>query len=583
LSEDSGPGELIVVLIRVLDANCRALASFLDRKAMSRLLSAWDMRGWTARQAAADRYDLATALLFIALIVLVIATFRDYAISNDEEVQQHYGALIVAYYASGFADQALFHFRDLYLYGGLFDVIAVGLQKLLPLDPYDVRHLLCAFTGIGGIGAAWATARMIAGPRAGFLAAAALSVCGIWYGTMFSHTKDIPFAAAMIGALYFLLRLARELPRPRWHWIVLFGILTGCALGIRVLGLFATCYAGIAVVAYAPIGADCDRRGVLAFIARASIWLLPAFGLAYIIMIAAWPWAALAPLNPLRAVGVFDNFHYPISTILDGRVYKMADVPRWYVPAYVAIKLTLLLLIGAGLGVIRAMLPSMSGQISSKTWRKETALVVLAALFPLICDVLAHAPADTGMRHFLFIAPPIAVLAGLGLDGMLRRLEAFNPVAAIAGLAAVVLCLASDTATLYRLHPDEYLSYNALVGGLEGASRRYATDYWVNIMPEAVGDLEQYLNRSDRTGKWSVKRYSVAVCGERLPFEKTADARLQWTPDWRHADFFIAPTHMNCDRALDGRIVAKVERLGVLIGVVKDRRALLAPKLAHNG
>jgi hypothetical protein len=538
--------------------------------------------------ARADRYDLAAAALFIALTILIIATYRDYAISNDEEVQQHYGALIVAYYASGFTDQALFHFRDLYLYGGLFDVIAVGLQKIIPLDPYDVRHLLCAFIGIGGIGAVWATARAIGGSRAGLLAAAALAVCGIWYGTMFAHTKDIPFAAAMMGALYFLLRLGRELPRPRWRLVLLFGVLTGCALGIRVLGLFAISYAGFAVAAYAPIGAWRDLRDALAFAGRAVVSLLPAFVIAYVIMIAAWPWAGLAPLNPLRAVGVFDNFHYPISTILDGHIYKMADVPRWYVPAYVGIKLTLLLLIGAGLGLVHATLPDATGQSSSTTsssttWRRETALVALAALFPLLCDVIAHAPADTGMRHFLFIAPPIAVLAGLGLEGTLRRLEAFNPLAALAGLAIVLVALGSDVTTLYRLHPDEYLSYNSLVGGLEGASRRYATDYWVNIMPEAVGDLEQYLNRNDHSsGRRPLEHYSVAVCGERLPFEKKADARLQWTPDWHHADFFIAPTHMNCDRALDGRIVAKVVRLGVLIGVVKDRRPLMSAKLAHH-
>jgi hypothetical protein len=65
----------------------------------------------------------AAAVLFATLVVLVAFTFRDYAISNDEEVQQQYGELIVAYYASGFADQSVFHFKNLYLYGGLFDVL----------------------------------------------------------------------------------------------------------------------------------------------------------------------------------------------------------------------------------------------------------------------------------------------------------------------------------------------------------------------------------------------------------------------------------------------------------------------------
>ena len=36
--------------------------------------------------------------------------------------------------------------------------------------------------GIGGIAATWATARLIAGPRAGLIAAALLAVSGVWYG-----------------------------------------------------------------------------------------------------------------------------------------------------------------------------------------------------------------------------------------------------------------------------------------------------------------------------------------------------------------------------------------------------------------
>jgi hypothetical protein len=72
----------------------------------------------------------------------------------------------------------------------------------------------------------------------------------------------------------------------------------------------------------------------------------------------------------------------------------------------------------------------------------------------------------------------------------------------------------------------------------------------------------------------------VAVCGERLPFEKEADARLEWTRDSSRAEFFIAPTHMNCDRALEGKVVASIERMGVVIGVVKDRRAVIHKSVA---
>jgi hypothetical protein len=66
----------------------------------------------------------------------------------------------------------------------------------------------------------------------------------------------------------------------------------------------------------------------------------------------------------------------------------------------------------------------------------------------------------------------------------------------------------------------------------------------------------------------------VGVCGERVSFENEADRRLRWTADWSHADFFIAPTHMDCDEVLHGKIVDVIERVGVPIGVVKDLRGV---------
>jgi len=39
---------------------------------------------------------------------------------------------------------------------------------------------------------------------------------------------------------------------------------------------------------------------------------------------------------------------------------------------------------------------------------------------------------------------------------------------------------------------------------------------------------------------------------------------------------------MHCDRALDGRVVATIKRLGVVIGVVKDRRAIVVAGARAN-
>lgn len=536
----------------------------------------------SSRFANGDIYDKLALAALAALAVLVPLTVNDYAVSNDEPLQNRYGQLILGYYASGFTDQTLFHFDNLYLYGGLFDLIAIGLERVLPFDLYDIRHVLCALTGIGGIAATWAVARLVGGPRAGFLALLALAVCGPWYGTMFNHTKDIPFAAAMMGATYFLLRGARDLPRPRFFDLLMFGLLLGCALGLRATGLLMLGYAGLLI-----LWRTADERGWAErarFIATSVLRALPAILLAYVIMIAAWPWASLAPLNPVYAIFAFAHFHYTIHTLAFGQVYEMADVPRWYVPAYLAIKLPLTLLAGIFAALLAALWSVRRDRWLRDAQQREISLLAFMAVFPVLCHVISQGPAFTGMRHFIFVVPPLAALAGIGFDAVVAKLEGRSRLLAASALAAIAAAFVFNAATLVRLHPYEYVFFNPLVAGLEGASRRFDMDYWVNVMPEAVASLEAFLDRGARNKTVPRPRYLVAVCGDREAFENEAkeDPRLVWAENWDEADFFIAPTQMNCDRALPGKTIANIERFGVPIGVVKDRRTIARPALSRH-
>lgn len=529
-------------------------------------------------------YDVAIVAGLAILVFLAFLTFGSYAISNDEAVQHRYGQLILDYYRSGLTDLSVFKFENLYLYGGLFDIVAVLLAKIVPIDAYDLRHIMCALIGISGIGATAATARLIAGPRAGFLAGVSLTLCGAWYGGMFNHTKDIPLAAAMAGATYFLVRLARDLPRPRTAHIFAFGLLTGAALGIRVLALLLPIYASFAILLHVPRPIAGQMRERVRFVLRSGVAFLPALLIAYLIMIVAWPWSALAPLNPIRGLLDFSEFQYHIRTLLAGQVYEMASVPRLYVPIYILIRVPLLTLIGAGLALIFMFLPRRLAHTgAAQASRPEVAIIALAVAFPLACQVICHGPAFTGMRHFLFVIPSIAVLAGIGLHLSVSALEHQRRVFAAGALAFVAAWYGWNLSLLFELHPYEYLYYNRVVGGLPGASGRYATDYWVNIMPAAVAELEEYLARTEHAEVVrSPHKYTVAVCGERLAFEKRPHQKLQWIrmQQWERADFFIAPTHMNCDRILGGKEIVTIKRLGVTIGVVKDRRALTRPAIA---
>jgi hypothetical protein len=417
----------------------------------------------------------------------------------------------------------------------------------------------------------------VAGPRAGLFAAGLLALCGPWYGAMFNHTKDIPFAAGMMGATWILIRATRDLPYPKWHDVLLFGLFAGAALGMRVTGLILAGYLCFAIVVRIP--SDTPARNIPVFAVSALAAFLPGLVLAYLIMLAAWPWAALAPLNPVRALEAFAQFHYHILTVLSGTVYEMSKVPRVYVPIYLAIKIELLIWIGAALAVAFALVPWRAADRPAWPSRREIAILVCAAGLPVLCQVIGHGPAFTGMRHFLFVVPPLAALAGIGIDTGLVRLAGWRPALAPLAGAAAIAAMAWTGARLVELHPYEYLFYNRLVGGLAGASQGYATDYWVNIMPEAVTGLEKFLDRND-PAKPTGQHYTVAVCGERGAFEEQADRRLAFSADWDRADFFIAPTHMRCDTALGGRVIMRIVRLGTVIGLVKDRRAITRPLIA---
>src|SRR6185437_14952671 len=101
----------------------------------------------------------------------------------------------------------------------------------------------------------------------------------------------------------------------------------------------------------------------------------------------------------------------------------------------------------------------------------------------------------------LFILPPMAAIAGLALDRIYAALSGRSRLIRGAFSAVVATYLAVHVAGMAALHPDEYVYYNALVGGVEGASHEYELDYWGNSYREAVQRLGAYVRaEEERTG-----------------------------------------------------------------------------------
>lgn len=518
-------------------------------------------------------YDRLSALLIFVLVVLVVLTFRHYATSNDEGLQHTYGAMLLDWYASGFTDRSAFTYRNLYLYGGLFDMVAAALAPLTPLPTYELRHLLCGLVGVAGVVAVWRLGRLLAGPRAGFLAALLLAVSAAYYGAMFTHTKDIPFAVGMAWVSYLICRLAPELPRPPLRLVFWLGVVTGLSLGIRVGAVFAVIYV-TAVLAVDGVG-TAWRHGWRRAAARSAVGclaLLPALPVAYALMAVLWPWSAQSPLNPVESIEGLT--HFSIRTLVAGRYYDSLDLPGTYLPTYLAAKVPEIVLIGVALSIGFSvwMVARTRGRAAGHGKGLQWLVVVISMLFPLAYALVTRPALYNGMRHFLFVIPPMCVVAAVGWEMLWRRAQARNRVLGMAVAAVLGLGCAKEVRAMLALHPHEYIYYNALVGGVAGADKRYELDYWSNFVPEAIAWLD-----ADVAGDNVGRRYRVGMCTEPAALESLAPRHLVWTEDWSAADFVVASTNAGCDTNADGRIVFSVERDGAVIGVVKDRRDLLKP------
>ncbi|MBN2751804.1 MAG: glycosyltransferase family 39 protein [Rhodospirillaceae bacterium] len=518
----------------------------------------------------------ASLAIFAVIVGLLLATFQDYGISNDEEVQQTYGELLLRFFATGFSDDNAFHYRNLYLYGGLFDLIAAGIGPHIPLPTYEWRHLLTAIVGVVGMWGTWRLTRLLSSDSWACVAVLLLAVTGAWWGTLCNHTKDISFASAMIWVTYYAARIAPELPRPRLRHVLGLGTAMGCAVGLRIVAV----YGGLEIAILLLVAAMDTKGGmadVLKRLALSVIHLLPAVVVGVAIMAIAWPWSVFAPGNILVAIDTFRRFPINMLTRLDGVVMKAADVPRWYLPTYVIIRLPELTLMGLALGGVTSSLCLIHRRLE-RLHALRLLPVILAIIVPVGHAILTDPVLYNGLRHYMFLLPPLAVLATLGLRTThqiitqhLGRPPSSLFLAACGGLWLV------HAATMFQLHPYESVAYNSLVGGVPGAVGRYEFDYHGNAIREATTRLAQMVATEKASGKQDPgfgPPYRVAVCAELIQADAYLSSAFKMTSNWLTADFFISPIQDGCENALDGNVVIDIRRMNTTIGLVKDRRAI---------
>jgi hypothetical protein len=348
-------------------------------------------------------------------------------------------------------------------------------------------------------------------PPAALAATALFSWQPLLWGHAFINPKDPPFLVFFLASVCLGFEMVDRLSeeavtnRQRVSSTLLPAILLGITTSIRVLGPLA----GLLTFVYALWK---FRRNFITLILPFAFYGITAV----LAMLVTWPFLWEAPLARFIEVFSFmsDN-PTNLSVLFGGEVYRAGELPRRYLPFMLGTTLTepvwplffigLLLGYGKFLRQNRNRLTSAKEGNNVEGWMSlrssldlataRNNLISLTLVFLwfalLVAYVLIRKPAMyDGVRHFLFILPPIFIFTGFVFDFLLQHISP-------SWLYAVVLLalLLPGILGMFQLHPYQYTYYNSFIGGTNGAFRQYETDYWLTCYKDAVEHLNQKINK----------------------------------------------------------------------------------------
>src|SRR5690606_25823563 len=189
-------------------------------------------------------------LLSLAAIFLLMGIMSFwFGLSGDEVDMNEYGKAILNYFTSFGADDTVFHMpkhidRDgvLMYYGGFFDLVCAVVNKFSPLAEYTTRHILNAWAGFVAIYFSARIVALLTDKRLATLCVWLMFLSPFFLGHAMNNPKDIPFAAAYIMAVYFIIRFFERFPTTNWKdyfWLILS---IGIAINVRVAGILLIPY-----------------------------------------------------------------------------------------------------------------------------------------------------------------------------------------------------------------------------------------------------------------------------------------------------------------------------------------------------
>jgi hypothetical protein len=433
-------------------------------------------------------------VLILVNLIIGILTFQVYGASWDEPGFYRYASTIPYAYSIQERLNGQFQIEKAFgppkegnkMYGPAYLLMAGGLVKILTsvfqLAWYPSWHLINFLSFQAGIIFFYLLCLRWMSKRAAFAAALLFSSQPILWGHAFINPKDIPFMSFFLAAIYLgywsIDHLGKVKDRPQKFTTRLAGLFldmlpVGIALGllasIRMLGPFA----GVLIALYALI--KYGRRSIPSLVIMALI--------AFLVNYLTWPYLWDNPIK--RYLEVFQYMSKNpviVSVLFQGVFYRSNNLPSTYFPEMVFINFTevVWLLFFTGLAAL-----AWKKSYKKIDWQSLLP-VLLWFLLPFFYVITYRPPLYDGLRHFMFILPPIFIFTGFTFEclfGWIRKTWM--------QVILVTMIVFSGVFGILRLFPYEYTYYNIFVGGTGGAFRRFETDFWLTCYKEALKEIQK--------------------------------------------------------------------------------------------
>ena len=365
---------------------------------------------------------------------------------------------------------------------------ALGLQDIRHI--YLTRHLLShLFFIAGGFACGMLAYRMVGNRWVALLAMLMFLLHPRLYAHSFFNSKDVPFAALLVVALYLTRRAFR---RDTLGAFLLCGVGVGLAINLRV---FALMLLPMILAMRALDMWQAGRGERKRILASAGIFAAAALATLYIIHPYYWE-------NPLRIIGIIPvlSQHPNISaSLFMGETYPSDAVPWNFLPVWFLITAPPVALALGALGAAAVIWQAITRPLAAPRDRETRFRIMLlgCVALPAAAAIILKSNTHNDWRHMYFVWTPFCLLAAVGLNaiasgglgewargGVAARLPGWvRGGAAKRALAygAAGFGLITTATAMAALHPYEHLYFNALVDtktpGAPG--NRYDMDYWL--------------------------------------------------------------------------------------------------------